>query len=639
MSDSEVIRILEEFSKYLSTANIFIDPFRWLMWIFVQGLAFIIDGMENLTNQVLLVKNFFETPAILNFLQTFRPVTIILLAFSILFTGYLLIFKRKAVQGEAIAINLTITLAIFSILTPGIHKINETTDEAINALNVANLYNNETGTISENIVIRNTTDLLALDRDGWSTKEVVNNVPPSLVLKLKATERFDPGELKLENSKVAENFLGWDGQGRILVEFDQGGFADWNNEYYYRYNFNWFTIIVSLLVMGFTLFTITLKLAKLSYEIAFNQILAMIIAPTDIHDGAKTKKILQNILNMFIVIIFIFLSMRLYIIGLEYLTNNFEGIAYLILLIGFSMALIDGPNIVERLYGIDAGIKSGWGALAGGLALAKVGSSIATGGYKGASNVMKNLGNQLSSGKNDGNNNKSPLRKEKENVKSPFKQSNNEKANDQSSPLGNQATSGQNEQSSVGSSEEQVAASLHDTNTTSGQNNDTASQTEKGIQKSNSSGTAGNGTTSGQKDSSTSNKTTSTPKPIQANKQSSPVNSSGVTNNIATSGQKDSSTSKSPTNTPQPTQASEQPSPVNSSGVTDYIATSGQKDSATKAPTNTPKPTQANEQQSPVNYSGATDNEATSGQSPQSVPTSQVSAPAPQSAPVSQANA
>ncbi|HCX52076.1 MAG TPA: hypothetical protein DG757_24360, partial [Bacillus sp. (in: Bacteria)] len=516
MSDSEVIRILEEFSKYLSTANIFIDPFRWLMWIFVQGLAFIIDGMENVTNEVLLVKKFFETPAILDFLQTFRPVIIILLAFSILFTGYLLIFKRKAVQGEAIAINLTITLAIFSILTPGIHKINETTDEAINALNVANLYNNETGTISENIVIRNTTDLLALDRDGWSTKEVVSNVPPSLVLKLKATERFDPGELKLENSKVAENYLGWDGQGRILVEFDQGGFADWNNEYYYRYNFNWFTIIVSLLVMGFTLFTITLKLAKLSYEIAFNHILATIIAPTDIHDGAKMKKILQNILNMFIVIIFIFLSMRLYIIGLEYLTNNFDGIAYLILLIGFSMALIDGPNVVERLYGIDAGIKSGWGALAGGLALAKVGSSIATGGYKGASNVMKNLGNQLSSGKNEGNNNKSPLRKEKENVKSPFEQSNNEKANDQSSPLDKQATSGQNEQFSLGSSEEQVAASLHDTNTTSGQNNDTASQTEKGTKKSNP-GAAGNGTTSGQKDSSTTKAPTNTPKPTQAN--------------------------------------------------------------------------------------------------------------------------
>ncbi|MDT7957129.1 hypothetical protein REO38_16235, partial [Clostridium perfringens] len=32
-----------------------------------------------------------------------------------------------------------------------------------------------------------------------------------------------------------------------------------------------------------------------------------------------------------------------------------------------SWAVIDGPNIIERIFGIDAGIKSSWGAVVAGI--------------------------------------------------------------------------------------------------------------------------------------------------------------------------------------------------------------------------------------------------------------------------------
>ena len=44
----------------------------------------------------------------------------------------------------------------------------------------------------------------------------------------------------------------------------------------------------------------------------------------------------------------------------------------MIALIAFSVAVIDGPNIVERLFGIDAGLKNGWGVLAGAYAGGKL---------------------------------------------------------------------------------------------------------------------------------------------------------------------------------------------------------------------------------------------------------------------------
>ncbi|MFS2168589.1 hypothetical protein ACCD09_33240, partial [Variovorax sp. Varisp62] len=72
-----------------------------------------------------------------------------------------------------------------------------------------------------------------------------------------------------------------------------------------------------------------------------------------------------------------------------------EGIPYLIALIAFSIAVVDGPIMCERLFGIDAGLKSGWGALAGGFAMAKVLESVINmmgRTAKGGANLAKVIG-------------------------------------------------------------------------------------------------------------------------------------------------------------------------------------------------------------------------------------------------------
>ena len=70
--------------------------------------------------------------------------------------------------------------------------------------------------------------------------------------------------------------------------------------------------------------------------------------------------------------------MKVYMIGTSYLESTLSTFPYLIALIAFSLAVLDGPNIVERLFGIDAGLKSGWGMIAG----AYAGSKVVSGGMK-----------------------------------------------------------------------------------------------------------------------------------------------------------------------------------------------------------------------------------------------------------------
>nr|WP_214850608.1 hypothetical protein [Exiguobacterium sp. s193] len=264
-------------------------------------------------------------------------------------------------------------------------QLNDFTDQAVNQVKSGSIYGSEKETISETILKENLNDLVAYDKndfDNYTENDVKNNVPTKLIKGLQINEVFDSNKLDVSTtgSKLSKSFILWDGSEEVLGELDQSG-LDWNNQYYYRYHPNWLTILVTLGVMGFTLFSIAYKLARLSFELAFNYVLAILVAPADLHSGQKTKKVIQSILNTFLVIILIFVSIKLYTIGTAYLADTLDGLAYLIALIAFSAALIDGPNMVERLFGIDAGLKRGWGVALGAYAVgkgtAKVGARVA----------------------------------------------------------------------------------------------------------------------------------------------------------------------------------------------------------------------------------------------------------------------
>ena len=52
MSNEEIALKLEEFQEHLSISNIFTDITRWIAWVFVQGLTWVVDILENLTDDI-----------------------------------------------------------------------------------------------------------------------------------------------------------------------------------------------------------------------------------------------------------------------------------------------------------------------------------------------------------------------------------------------------------------------------------------------------------------------------------------------------------------------------------------------------------------------------------------------------------
>ncbi|QUP88776.1 hypothetical protein KD909_15495 (plasmid) [Exiguobacterium sp. PFWT01] len=372
MADSDLITKLQEYEDVLQISSMVNDALRSMGWILVRGLSVLIDGLESITDQILLTNTFFNNDQVVEFVLTIQPFLYVLLAGSFLFTGYLLIFQKKF-ERESFLINLFITLLILGLLSPTMSQIQEFSDEAIAEIGADSLYDGE-ASLSESILKRNVHDLIEHDSKNFdaTTGESLNAIPTELIDNIRINEIFDKNnyDLSATGNKLAESYILWNGKETSLGKLDQGG-VEWNNQYYYRYQPNWLTIFVTLGIMGFTLFSIAYKLARLSFELAFNYVLAILVAPADLHSGQKTKKVIQSILNTFLVIILIFVSIKLYTIGTAYLAETLDGFAYLIALIAFSVALIDGPNMVERLFGIDAGLKRGWGVALGAYAAGK----------------------------------------------------------------------------------------------------------------------------------------------------------------------------------------------------------------------------------------------------------------------------
>ncbi|WP_340598770.1 pLS20_p028 family conjugation system transmembrane protein [Priestia megaterium] len=398
MKDEEILEKLHEFSEYLDVGNILTYLLRKLGWGCIQVLSFLVDGLEGITDSVLGVKSFFNSPDIQDFITKIQPFLYVLLAFSFLYIGYMLIIQKK-VNREQIMINIFISMAVLLLLNTSMLKADKFTDQAIEAVDL-----NEKGTVSEKIIKSNLTDVAQFDLTKWKSPELKtpNKVPQKNIMMIDITEKIDDNfkiskdkELSKEGKKIVTNKADITPDGKEgLAELDNGWF-DFFPELYYRWSWNFWTIAISLFVIGMTLLFTSIKLAKLCYELGFNAVLAQLVAPADIADGQKLKAVLKNILNTFLVTIMIFISMKVYLMGTVFISDKLEGIPYLIALIAFSIAVVDGPIMCERLFGIDAGLKSGWGALAGGFAMAKgleSGINMMGRTAKGGANLAKGIG-------------------------------------------------------------------------------------------------------------------------------------------------------------------------------------------------------------------------------------------------------
>lgn len=139
------------------------------------------------------------------------------------------------------------------------------------------------------------------------------------------------------------------------------------DSYPYRYTIDWLPLFISLIATCLVYFFISFKSATLIWDLVVNNILLYIFAAGDMTNGRRTREILKSIFSIFMTLIFIYVDLQVFLMSQNFLnTVGIEStLMKSLILIFFAYACIDGPNILQKIFGIDAGLSRPAMALAG----------------------------------------------------------------------------------------------------------------------------------------------------------------------------------------------------------------------------------------------------------------------------------
>ncbi len=394
MNGGEVINILTNFESDFVIGNIFGYCLRWLGWLIIQLLSKLSNGIESIVDTIYSLNNFFDTEGIKQIIDLFRPILFVALGLSIIYIGYKIITDRDF-KGSKVINNITLSVMVIMLLPTLMVQINNVTNDGIKALNKNG--NIEMSTTADQVIKSNITDLYYLDSKNFNINNDnnKNNIPLENIKDININEEIDTKKVK--NKEVFKNKIVLNANGEKDIEKLDKEFFGLSQEKYFRYNFNFWIISISILCSVLVFLLTSIKVARLVYELAFIKIFAIFYAFADIGSGQGIRQILKHILSVFAVIFSTSILMKIYILFSGFVNSqNINEFSKIIFLIGGSLAVIDAPNIIERIFGIDAGLKSAWGVVAGAYSGAKTFGELGNFASKVGSRIMTNGQNIIS---------------------------------------------------------------------------------------------------------------------------------------------------------------------------------------------------------------------------------------------------
>lgn len=335
--------ILYNYAEYFEQSDVASNVIRWIGWEIIKLLHGICDLCQGLWEAVFQALDF--TQVFATKVGEFYPIWYSLFVVTILAAGTIFLFSE---HRPPLLKNLIITMAVVMLLPGGVRlgaqllQIEQTAFMA------------DGNSVADTTVISNVTDLLYQKNNDWSFESP--NCFSGATIKY-----IDPNEqVEKKTATVFKYYMVVDeASGEVTYKKIGKGFFGLLTPLYYRYSIHFMAIIGELIVNSLVLIFASYRLFRLIWDMIYGEILAYILSG-DVVSGEKTKQVLQYLLNLFwsiSIMIWGFAIWREFELWVakEY-SNNFVRI----LLIAFAgIAMIDGPDIVERVLGIDVGMKDG----------------------------------------------------------------------------------------------------------------------------------------------------------------------------------------------------------------------------------------------------------------------------------------
>ncbi|MGC7930947.1 pLS20_p028 family conjugation system transmembrane protein [Lysinibacillus sp. VIII_CA] len=432
MDDNEIIekhKILESI-LHVSDGFLWQDVFRALGSGIVYTLSWLNQLLEGIATKIITLNDFYSTGAMGEFMDKARPLIWIVFFIALVVLGFQFMFNKIEKRNEVL-LNIVMALCFIVIIPDLMSNTQKIVGVGIEQMNPEN------ETLSSNMIKSNVADVLyyaehdfqfssstrgdesspprpaskADSSIGTTDYTYANRFSDSSALRIPFLQKLDFHEddgwifkedwvkqLSDETKEVlkTKSVSTGVGDGYQVEDLEKNAvpMTKIGRETYYRYHVNWLSLIVSLLVTSIALGITVLKIGRSIFDLAFHQIFGMFIAASDLTGGQRTKKVLVEMVNTFAVIFVMTGLLQLFVLFVNWangLKVEIGMFGVILLMIAGAWALIDAPDIVQRMLGIDAGLRNGWqammGAYAGGKALTAGAQALKNVAGKGAATV------------------------------------------------------------------------------------------------------------------------------------------------------------------------------------------------------------------------------------------------------------
>ena len=366
-----ITKILTSNNEFFNTSDIVISFIRWIVFSLIKGIAWIANICQDFYQQCFKFLDFTTYGPVKAFLNEFKGAVVVVLAVSIFIIGYMYMFNKE--KKSSFLTNFMI--GIFVICSSA------TLLTSINKLMIqSNTYITSTyssgGNASASVISSNLTDLIYVDKKVGLANMKKSRIPRAnlsdeAIASLDFNEVVKPDSDKLTTSKakdILKKKLVYvpkanGSTGYVLEDIKDGLlWTDLFSEYYYRYNLNYFTVILTLLSLTIVFLVMGYKVIRLIWELLTSYFLAYIFSG-EIASGQATKRIIEFVKNVYIVLLYTMVSIKLYLLAVDYVNRVFPANIRGLVLLCIAFAVIDGPVVIEKILGIDAGLQSGVGKL------------------------------------------------------------------------------------------------------------------------------------------------------------------------------------------------------------------------------------------------------------------------------------
>ena len=340
--------------EYFSTSSIWNDILRSIGWGIVKFLAMLSNLCEQLFNAAYEMINFIDTDSFKKFVSKFSVWIVPLLTLSFVAFGiYLMYSEKKPPLLKNILIGLAIIFVMPTIIT------------ALNKGLIATKNDLLDGSMTNQVVLSNISDLQCIGNSGFNFSSTLADGGGDVDTVIKAvdpTKHINPKKIDDATQKsVFSHYLDIDDNYNIVWnEFENKGMFDiFDPPYYYRYYIHFFQLMLFLLA-NILIFTFSAyAVLRMIFEIVTTRIMACLHS-VELASGQKTIKILEYFFQAYIILLFIPIMLKVYLLCMAYINSHFDnGLLRAILVFMCAMIVVDGPSVIQKIYGYDMGMSAG----------------------------------------------------------------------------------------------------------------------------------------------------------------------------------------------------------------------------------------------------------------------------------------